>query len=74
MMYSNTESKMEAITCEEFYDDVAFEGLHELLAEMAADEVNGLLQVAADEARQAEIFERWVEEVGSMFLSTEDVR
>lgn len=65
---------MEAITCEEFYDDVAFEGLQELLAEMAADEVNGELQVAAEEAREAELFERWVEEVGSMLFSTEDVR
>ncbi len=62
---------MEAIGCEEFYDDVAFEAAEELLAELAIEEANGLLQEAAEEAREAELFDRWVEEAGSQFLASD---
>lgn len=62
---------MEAITCEEFYNDADFDNLVELMKEMAMDEVNFELQVAADEARDVETFERWVEEIGARFLVSE---
>jgi hypothetical protein len=61
----------EMIGCEEFYDDAAFEAAAEVLAEMARYEVNGLLQLAADEAAEAALFDRWVEEVGCKFLASE---
>ena len=37
------------------------------------EEVNFELQVAADEALEAEMFDRWVEEVAINFLSSEDI-
>ena len=41
--------------------------------ERKMEEVNFELQVAADEALEAEMFDRWVEEVAISFLSSEDI-
>lgn len=37
--------------------------------QMEIDYVNGELQVIADEERAQEIWERWVEEIGTQFLT-----
>ena len=41
--------------------------------ERKMEEVNFELQVAVDEALEAEMFDRWVEEVAISFLSSEDI-
>lgn len=42
----------------------------EWMDQMEIDFVNGELQVIADEERELEIDERWVEEIGMQFLSS----
>lgn len=37
------------------------------------DFVNAELQVIADEEREDEIFDRWIEEIGMQFITIEDL-